>query len=189
VFNDLIKEECYRRCTDTDHQWNIPNSPIESFFDPATAERDASDAIRGQTIPDDVRVLPLDLPKNLRRFTPIATTSTLPLINIPPTTKEMAKEFTTASDNHAPDITVGQTFVPDGTIQWIREMKEQAMKLGGKDDNETPKKDKRRLPRKADPPQLFNYRAVSWGPNGDPDDDSSNRGGGGGGGWGYDDQY
>jgi hypothetical protein len=57
----------------------------------------------------------------------------------------MAKEFTKASDNHAPDITVGQTFISDGTIQRIREMKEQALKLG-KDDDETPKKGKQHLP-------------------------------------------
>jgi hypothetical protein len=150
AFNDLTKEERYRRRADTEHQWNVPNSPIESFFESVTAEKDASDAIRGQTIPDDVKVSPLDLPRNLRRFTPIATTSTLPPIHIPPTTKEMAKEFTTASDNHALDITIGQTFAPDGANQRIRELKEQYLKLG-KDDDETPKKNKPRLPKKTPP--------------------------------------
>jgi hypothetical protein len=154
-----------------------------------TAEKDASDAIRGQTIPDDVKVSPLDLPKNLQRFTPIAATSTLPPLHIPPMTKEMAEEFTTASDKHVPDVIVHQTFAPDGTNQQIREMKEKFLRLG-KDDDETPKKDKRRLPKK--PPRLFNCGTVSWGPNDDPsdgDDSDGGGGGGGGGGWGYDDDY
>jgi hypothetical protein len=167
AFNDLTKKERYRRRADTEHQWNIPNSPIESFFETITAEKDASDAIRGQTIPDDVKVSPLDLPKNLQRFTPIATTSTLPPLHIPPTTKEMAEEFTTASDHRVPDTIVHQTFAPDGTNQQIREMKEKFLKLG-KDYDKTPKKDRKQLPKK--PPRPFNHRTVSWGPNDDPSD-------------------
>jgi hypothetical protein len=83
------------------------------------------------------------------------------MISIPPTTKEMAEEFTTASDSHAPDLIVGQTFLPDGPTQRIHEMKGKALHQGEKDNDKTPKKGKGRLPTGKGPPRPFNYKSVS----------------------------